>query len=138
MSLSIKLLEGPKLLGDVVEILQADDLQVGQQRLVGFKALLIDEVHGGDIGRIAIGNEAQGFILREGTEDFAHGGRSTEDITLIGDVVGSNLMRLGIEEEEGVIVLAGHTDVGFVTGGSIAGGSFVTGIEEVAVVGRGL
>ncbi len=33
------------------------------------------------------------------------------------DVVRGDLMRLGIEEEEGEVMLAGHPDVGFIAGG---------------------
>ncbi len=51
--------------------------------------------------------------------------------------MGRDLVGGRIEEEEGEVML-GDADIGFITGGGMAEGSFVAEVEEVAVVGRGL
>ena len=54
-----QLLEGPIAFGEVVEILQAQDLHQGESRLLS-GAVGIEEVESGDVGRVAIGNKVQG------------------------------------------------------------------------------
>ena len=50
------------------------------------------------------------------------------------DVIGRDVMSLGIEKEESVLVLAGDANVGFIAGGGVAEGAFVAEVEGVAVV----
>jgi hypothetical protein len=47
-------------------------------------------------------------------------------------------MGQGVQEEEGVVMLAVHADVGFVAGGGVAERGFVSEIEVVTVVSSGL
>lgn len=105
---------------------------------MGVATLLIEEVDGRDIRGIAIGNEAQRLVLGQGPYGFGHGGGSSKRVSLVADVIGSNLMGEGVEEEKGIIFFAIHTDVGFVTRGGIAQRSLVVGIESVTVEGGGL
>lgn len=53
-------------------------------------------------------------------------------------MVGRDLMPLGIEEEESVLMLAGNANIGFVSGGRIAERGFVAEVEGVAVEGSSL
>ena len=70
-----ELLEGAKLGGDGVAIFQADHLPQGMGGL-GRGAVSVEEVHAGLIGRVAVSDEAQGAIFRQGASGFAqsHGG----------------------------------------------------------------
>jgi len=43
-----------------------------------------------------------------------------------------------VEKEESVVVLASDADIGFVPGGGVAQGGFVTEVEDVAVGGGAL
>ena len=53
-------------------------------------------------------------------------------------MIGRDLVRFGIEEKEGVVMFAGHTDISFIAGGRIAERGFMTEVEVVAVVGGSL
>ena len=70
-----ELLEGAKFGGDSVAIFQADHLPQGMGGL-GRGAVSVKEVHAGLIGRVAVGDETQGAIFRQGAGCFAqsHGG----------------------------------------------------------------
>jgi hypothetical protein len=53
-------------------------------------------------------------------------------------VIGRDLVLLGVQEEESVLVLADDTNVGLVAGGGGAERGFVAQVESVAVVGGAL
>ena len=65
-----ELLEGTEFGGDRVEILEADDLPQGMWGL-GRGALGVEEVHAGLVSGVAIGDEAEGLIVRLGARGFA-------------------------------------------------------------------
>ncbi len=132
-----ELLEGTKFGGDRVEVFQADDLPQGVRGLRR-GAVSVEEVHPGLISGVAIGDEAEGLIWGQGAGGLTQGHRSGQGIALCGDVIGRDVMPLGVEKEEGVLVLARDTNIGFIPGGSVAERSLVGQVKGVAVVGRGL
>ena len=132
-----ELLEGAKLPGDLVAIFQTDHLQQGKRGL-GSGALGVEEMHAGWVGRVAIGDEAKGLIFGQGASGFAQGHGGGQGITLRCDVIGRDVMPLGVEKEEGVLVLARHANIGFVPGGGVAERGFVAQVKGVAVVSGGL
>ncbi len=76
----------------------------------------IQEVHPGLVGRIAIGDKAQGAILGQGPRGFPQGHGGGQGVAFGSHVVRGDLMPLRIEEEEGEVMFAGHTDIGFGAG----------------------
>ena len=92
-----ELLEGAKFLGDGVAIFQTDDLAQGV-RWLGRSAVGVKEVEAGLISGVAVGDEAQGLRVRHGAGGLAEGHGGGQGIALGGEVVGSNLMTLGIEK----------------------------------------
>ena len=132
-----ELLEGAKFLGDRVEIFQTDDLTQGVGGL-GSGAVGVEEVHAGLISGVAIGDEAQGLILGQGARGLAQSHGGGQGIALRSDVIGRDVMPLGVEKEESVLVLAGDANIGFVAGSGVAEGGFVAEVEGVAVVSGGL
>ncbi len=76
--------------------------------------------------------------MGESASGLAQGDGSGQGITLGSDVIGRDLMRGRIKEEEGEVMLAGHADVSLVPSGGVAQRRFVAQIKEMAVVGSGL
>ena len=128
-----ELLEGAKFFRYGVEIFQADHLSQGVRRL-GRGAMRVEEVQAGLISGVAVGDEAQGPVLGQGARGFPqrHGGG--QSIALGSDVIGRDVMSLGIEKEKSVVVLAVDAEVGFIAGGGVAEGALVAEVEGVAGV----
>ena len=131
-----ELLEGAEFLRDGVEIFQADHLPQGVGGL-GSGAVRVEEVHAGLISGVAIGDEAQGLVFGESARGLAQSHGGGQGIALRGDVIGRDVMPLGIEKEESVLVLTGDADIGFVAGGGVAERGFVAKVEGVAVMKHG-
>ena len=85
-------------------------------RGLGRGAVGVEEVHAGLISGVAIGDEAQGLIFRQSARGLAQGHGGGQGIALRGDVIGRDVMPVGIEKEESVLVSTGDADIGFVAG----------------------
>ena len=132
-----KLFEGAELRRGGFQILQTDYLS---QRVggLGSGSMSVEEVQAGLISGVAVGDEAQGLIGGQGAGSLAQGHGGGQGIALRGDVIGRDVMPLGVEKEESVWVLAGDPDIGFVAGGGVADRAFVAEVEGVAVISGGL
>lgn len=100
--------------------------------------MTIQEVHCGLVGRIAIGEGAEGAILRQGAGGFPEGDGGGQGKAFRSHVVGGDGVTWGIEEQKGERMLAGQADVGFVVGGGGAERRFGAEMKEVTVGGGGL
>src|ERR1700747_1520937 len=125
-----ELLEGPIAFGEVIEILQAQDLYQGESWLLR-GAVGIEEVESGDVGRGAIGNKVQGERVGEGAGGLTQSHGGGQRVAFGSHVIGRDLVRFGIQEEEGVVMFAGHTDVSLIAGGGIPERGFMTEVEVV-------
>ena len=132
-----ELLKGAEFLRDGVEIFQTDDLPQGMRGL-GRGAVGVEEVHASLISGVAIGDEAQGLVFGESARGLAQSHGGGQGIALRGEVIGRDVMPVGIEKEESVWVLTGDADIGFVAGGGVAERGFVAKVEGVAVMSGGL
>jgi len=92
-----ELLEGAKLGGGGVAIFQTDHLLQSVGGL-GRSAVGVEEVEAGLISGVAIGDEAQGLRVGHGAGGLAEGHGSRQSIAFGGEVIGSNLMSLGVEK----------------------------------------
>ena len=98
----------------------------------------VEEVHPSLISGVAIGDEAEGLIFGQGASGLTQGHGGGQGIALRSDVIGRDLMPLGVEKEEGVLVLTRDANIGFVPGGGVAEGGFVAEVKGVAVVSGSL
>lgn len=122
---------------DLVEVFQSQDLRESVGRLIG-RSLGIEVVEGGDISRVSVCDEVKALILGLGTSRLVHGDGSGQGIAFGGHMVSGDLMRMGIEEQESEMMLAGDPQVGFIAGDGGTDGSFMPKVELMAVVGRRL
>ena len=94
--------EEAKFLGDLVAILEPDHLPQGKGGL-GSGAVSVAEVHAGLVRGVAVGDETQGAIFRQGASGLAQSYGGSQGIVLRGDVIGRDLMVLRVEKQEGVL-----------------------------------
>ena len=75
---------------------------------------------------------------KKGARGLAQSHRGGQGIALRSDVIGRDVMPLGVEKKESELVLAGDANIGFVAGSGVAEGGFVAEVEGVAVISGGL
>jgi len=120
--------------GDLVEVFQSEHLRQSVGRLIG-RPLGVEVVEGGDISRVSVSDEVKALILGRGASRFVHGDGSRQGIAFWGHMVSGDLMRMGVEEQESEVMLAGDPQVGFIAGGGGTDGSFMPKVELMAIVG---
>lgn len=121
--------------GDFVEILKADDLF--KSDLMILVTFLVKEQKASDVGRVAVGDEGKFLIGIGGADGFVHGDGGGESLTIVGDVVRSDLVIFRRDKQEDKGVLTSDFDVCLVAGGFVVDRAFESHVELMAVVGSG-
>jgi len=106
-----ELLQGSPLFGLGIKVLEANNLPMLDIEAI---ILSIEEMDTCGICGIAVANEDDFLIRRSGSDSFPHGNNGRQSTPVVGKVIGGNLEALGRDEEESVVVLAEHFDVGFI------------------------
>ncbi len=108
-----KLFKNSELCRLGIEILKSDNLAVLQRWRV--RGLSIDEVNPSLIRGIAIGDKSDALIGFSSTDGLIHSTDCRLGASVVGDMAGSDFKVIGRDEKEGVVMLALHLDVGFIT-----------------------
>ena len=118
---------------------QADDsASFNKQSKVLKQSGVIDGMHSGVIGRVAVGDELDGGIFRRSSDGFFQRDESVANISGIGEMIGVDSTGVGADGEPGVIPPIGHADIGFIAGDTRVDRSFVMHVKWMTKHGGGI
>lgn len=99
---------------------------------------MVDGVHSGIIGRVAVGDELDGGIFRRSSDGFFQRDESVANTSGIGEMIGMDGAAGGADNEPGVIPLIGHADIGFIAGDTRVDRAFMMHVELMTKHGSGI
>ena len=99
---------------------------------------MVDGVHSGVIGRVAVGDELDGGIFRRSSDGFFKRDESVANTSDIGEMIGMDGAAGGADNEPGIIPPIGHADIGFIAGDTRVDRAFVMHVELMTKHGSGI
>lgn len=106
--------------------------------MMGYSGVLIREgievEDRSSIGRVVIGNNAYCLVWLGGSDGFLESRKSWNSASVVSDMVSSDGVPLGRDEQEGISVFAVDFDIGFIPGAEIIDRSFKGAVKAVAVI----
>lgn len=99
---------------------------------------VVDGMGGGVIGGVAVADELDGGIFRQGSDGFFKCDKSMLSASVVGEMIGVDSAGVGADGEPSVIPSVSDLNVGFVTGDTMVERAFVKHIELMTQHGGGV